>query len=156
VGARYTLLRMLGEGSFSAVALARDNETRELVALKRIPDVLSSPDNAKRVLREVCILRRMDHPGIIALRDVFLRPASTGRLIYRAGGLVPASLDLYLALEYCDQGDLFHLKGQISEDEVRSVMYQLLQALQYLHANGVWHRDVKTANVLVTYADGAR
>lgn len=48
------------------------------VALKRIPDVLGSLEYAKRVLREVCILRRMDHPGIIALKDVFLRPASTG------------------------------------------------------------------------------
>ncbi|GBF88001.1 Map2 kinase [Raphidocelis subcapitata] len=156
VGTRYKLLRLLGEGSFSQVALAVDTENQEQVALKRIPDVLYSLENAKRVLREVCILRRMDHPGIIALRDVFLRPASTGRCVFRRGKLVPTSLDLYLALEYCDQGDLFHLRGQVGEAEVRSVMYQLLQALRYLHDNGVWHRDVKTANILVTYCDGAR
>ncbi|KAI8472325.1 MAG: kinase-like domain-containing protein [Monoraphidium minutum] len=155
VGARYQLLKQLGEGSFSQVCLAVDRDTGEKVALKRIPDVLNSLENAKRVLREVCILRRMDHPGIIALKDVFLRPASSGRFVYRKGALVPTSLDLYLALEFCDQGDLFHLRGQISESDVKSIMFQLLQALQYLHENGVWHRDVKTANILVTY-DGVR
>ena len=48
------------------------------VALKRISDVLSSPDQAKRVLREVCILRRLRHPFLINLRDAFTRPASSG------------------------------------------------------------------------------
>jgi serine/threonine protein kinase len=48
------------------------------VALKRIPDVLNSIDNAKRVLREVCILRRLEHPNIIRLKDVFLKPSATG------------------------------------------------------------------------------
>jgi serine/threonine protein kinase len=48
------------------------------VALKRIPDVLSNSENAKRVLREVCILRRLEHPHVIALHDVFTTPSSTG------------------------------------------------------------------------------
>ncbi|KIZ01795.1 hypothetical protein MNEG_6170 [Monoraphidium neglectum] len=103
VGNRYSLLKQLGEGSFSQVCLAVDKETQEKVAVKRIPNVLDSLENAKRVLREVCILRRMDHPGIISLKDVFLRPASSGRFVYRKGQLVPTSLDLYLALEYCEQ-----------------------------------------------------
>ena len=41
-------------------------------------DVLLSSENAKRVLREVCILRRLSHPHIIRLLDVFIRPAQTG------------------------------------------------------------------------------
>lgn len=49
------------------------------VALKRIPDVLNNAENAKRVLREVCILRRLSHPHIITLSDVFLKPSSTGQ-----------------------------------------------------------------------------
>jgi mitogen-activated protein kinase 1/3 len=47
--------------------------------MKRIPDVLLNSENAKRVLREVCILRRLEHPHIIGLKDVFLKPSSTGR-----------------------------------------------------------------------------
>jgi mitogen-activated protein kinase 1/3 len=40
--------------------------------------VLTNAENAKRVLREVCILRRLSHPHIIRLKDVFLKPSSTG------------------------------------------------------------------------------
>ena len=49
------------------------------VAIKRIPDVLASPEQAKRVLREVAILRRLAHPNVIALRDAFTRPSATGK-----------------------------------------------------------------------------
>jgi len=56
------------------------------VALKRIPDVLSSPEQAKRVLREVCILRRLRHPFLINLRDAFTRPSSSGAPAAAAGG----------------------------------------------------------------------
>ena len=48
--------------------------------MKRVPDVLSSPDLTKKVLREVCILRRLNHPFIISLRDAFLRPSASGAL----------------------------------------------------------------------------
>jgi mitogen-activated protein kinase 1/3 len=66
-------------------------------------------------------------------------------------------LDLYLSTEYCDQGDLFHMKGQLGAAEVQRIMWQLLQAVQYLHNNGVWHRDIKTANIYSRYlADGSR
>lgn len=38
---------------------------------------------------------------------------AAGRYMYRKGALVPTSLDLYLALEFCDQGDLYHMRGQV-------------------------------------------
>ena len=52
------------------------------VAVKRIPDVLSSPEQAKRVLREICILRRLIHPFIIGLKNAFVQPSATGWLQY--------------------------------------------------------------------------
>ena len=48
--------------------------------MKRIPDVLSSPEQAKRVLREICILRRLTHPFIIELKNAFVQPSATGQL----------------------------------------------------------------------------
>ena len=48
------------------------------VALKRIPDVVRNLENARKVLREVCIQRRVAHPNVVALHDVFWRPAATG------------------------------------------------------------------------------
>lgn len=48
------------------------------MAIKRIPDTLASPEQAKRVLREVAILRRLQHVHVIGLRDAFTRPSATG------------------------------------------------------------------------------
>lgn len=45
---------------------------------------------------------------------------------------------------------------QLSEIEVKAIMLQLLSAVQYLHRNGVWHRDIKSANILMTYTNGVR
>eukprot|EP00967_Tisochrysis_lutea_P054430 scaffold68026_cov18-Tisochrysis_lutea.AAC.1 len=59
---------------------------------------------AKCVLREVCILRRLYHPNICALKDAFLRPSSTGGFVLRDGNFVAKSVDLYCVLEYCDHG----------------------------------------------------
>ncbi|GAX80900.1 hypothetical protein CEUSTIGMA_g8335.t1 [Chlamydomonas eustigma] len=156
VGQRYHLVKILGHGSFSCVVLAVDRASGEQVALKRVGDVLNSPENAKRVLREVCIMRRLDHPCIIKLKDVYVKPSDTGKLFYRGGKFVPASLDLYMAMEYMNQGDLFHLRGQLSESEVRSMTWQILCALEYLHAINVWHRDIKSANIMVAVAEGRR
>ena len=48
------------------------------MALKRIPDVARDLDNARKVLREVCIQRRVAHPSVVQLHDVFWRPSATG------------------------------------------------------------------------------
>lgn len=56
----------------------------------------------------------------------------------------------------CRAGDLFHMRGQLSEAEVKVIMLQLMSAVQYLHRNGVWHRDIKSANILMTYTNGQR
>lgn len=85
VGDRYQLEKVLGGGSFSQVCLAKDKETGGYVALKRIANVLSNFDNAKRVLRELCILRRLDHPNIIHLHDAFTKPSSAGPMRYING-----------------------------------------------------------------------
>ena len=156
VGERYTLEKVLGYGSFSCVCLAHDNYTGEKIALKRIGDVLHSVEQAKRVLREIAILRRTSHPNLIAFRDCFIRPSVTGSCRLVNGRLVSSSIDLYLATEYAQAGDLFHIRGQLSEDEVRSLMWQLIQAVRYLHRMHVWHRDVKSQNAFITWVNGVR
>lgn len=156
VGDRYQLLRLIGDGTFSTVCSALDTLTGEQVALKRIPDVLSSPELTKKVVREVCILRRLDHPFIISLRDAFIQPSSSGPLKMVNGSLVSSSLDVYIAMELAQEGDIFNLRGQMSEDEVRALMWQMLQALRYLHGVDVWHRDLKSSNVLLSSAGGHR
>ena len=149
VGIRYELLKVLGKGSFSVVCLARDKKTGEHVAVKKIRDVFVHKHNAKNVMREVYIQRRLRHPNVVQLMDLFMMPSPTGRWKMVKGKLVSDSVDLYLVMEYMDGGDLFHMSEQLNEQEVRDIMDQLLLATQFLHSCGVIHRDIKSANILV-------
>lgn len=47
-------------------------------------------------------------------------------------------------------------RGQLAADEVQLLLWQILHVLKYLHANNVWHRDLKSANVLVKLENGQR
>ena len=109
------------------------------------------------MLREVCILRRVAHPAVVGLGAAFVRPGTRGPFVMGADGRLHAStLDAYIAMEHCDGGDVFSLRGQLAAGEVRSLVHQIASALAHLHARGVAHRDVKSANVLVTRApDGS-
>eukprot|EP00232_Nephroselmis_pyriformis_P001336 CAMPEP_0182909446 /NCGR_PEP_ID=MMETSP0034_2-20130328/35760_1 /TAXON_ID=156128 /ORGANISM="Nephroselmis pyriformis, Strain CCMP717" /LENGTH=114 /DNA_ID=CAMNT_0025045701 /DNA_START=135 /DNA_END=476 /DNA_ORIENTATION=+ len=72
LGPHWRLNHVIGSGTYGEVCSATDLRTNEEVALKRIENVLQSPQLAKCVLREVCIMRRLKHKNIIRLHDVFL------------------------------------------------------------------------------------
>ena len=129
---------------------ALDRRTGRVVALKRVPDALQTVDAARRVLREVVVLNRLDHPNIIKIFSIFHTPATSGARVLDPDSftLVPVSVDMYMAFEYATGGDLYGLRGDMSADEVRSLMHQLASAVKYLHDVGVWHRDIKSANIL--------
>ena len=151
VGPRYKLISVLGCGSYGAVCKAVDlNARNRLVALKRIPDALTTLECAKRVLREVVVLNRLNHPNIIKIFNIFFTPATSGARKFDPATftLVPVSIDLYMAFELAEGGDLYEMRGEMSATEVRSLMYQLTSAVKYLHDAGVWHRDIKSANTL--------
>ncbi|KAH7445411.1 hypothetical protein KP509_01G007600 [Ceratopteris richardii] len=139
VGPRYILHEHVGGGSYGDVCRATDLETHQTVALKRVPDVLCCPLLAKRVLREVCIMRRLSHPHVILLTDVFTYPSLESQ----------DGLDLYIATEFADGGDIYHLKTPVSISDVKLLLWQLLAGVKYLHSCRVWHRDIKSENILL-------
>ena len=150
VGENYRLVSVLGCGSFGAVVKSFDARSSRFVALKRVPDALTTVDSAKRVLREVVVLNRLDHPNIIKIFDIFFTPATSGARVMDPNtfSLVPLSIDLYMAFEIAEGGDLYEMRGEMTAIEVRSLMRQLTSAVLYLHNSGVWHRDIKSANTL--------
>ena len=130
----YERLEQLGKGSFSTVYRGRRVFTGQMVALKVIPIAKKSAAELNALRSEITILRRLDHPNIIALLDV-----------------VETASELTVVTELA-QGELLEAlleDGALPAAVVRSVAAQLTRALAYLHARGVMHRDLKPQNVLV-------
>jgi mitogen-activated protein kinase 1/3 len=140
VSPRYKLQAHVGSGSYGDVCRAVDLEFGQVVALKRVPDVFFCQLLAKRVLREVCIMRRLIYPYIISLTDVF-----TSKNLEK-----PDATDLYIATEFAECGDLYHQEEPMTAETVRTLIWQLLASVRYMHACHVWHRDIKSENVLLT------
>uniref|UniRef100_A0A0G4I2Q6 Mitogen-activated protein kinase n=1 Tax=Chromera velia CCMP2878 TaxID=1169474 RepID=A0A0G4I2Q6_9ALVE len=136
---RYEVRRLIGYGSSGMVAEAFDHQRQEVVAIKRVKRVFGDLGDCKRLLREVAILSRLDHPNVVRLLDI----------------PVPKDFkkfdELYLVLEMAesDLRKLCRCSVFLSELHVKTIVFNLLSGLQYVHSKGVMHRDLKPANCLV-------
>lgn len=121
--------------------VARDGRDEgDKVAIKKISNCFIQATEAKRILRELRILRHLSHANIIRIRDV-LDPVSE-----------VAFSDLWVVFDFVDL-DLRKLIASpqtISVAHVQWISHQILAALQYLHTAHVLHRDLKPANVLLS------
>lgn len=140
VAPRYTIQRRIGRGAFGSVWEAKDNETGELVAIKKsLPfEGKHTQIKAQRTLREIRILREMDHENVVRMRDLVL-PHS------------PKDFTAVYMVQDLMQMDLFTLLQTtiLTNDYVRFFTYQLLCGLSYVHAKNIIHRDLKPQNILV-------
>ena len=135
--AGYEVVRRLGAGGYGTVYLAHGSMS--LVALKVLP--LESSGGWEE--REVDVLRRMKHPGVVRLRGYVDWPEEQPR--FRV-----------LIMDY--------VKGLPLDESVRGsnpsalgvveLLLRLLEALEAVHASGVLHRDLKASNILVRASDG--
>ncbi|KAL1355776.1 hypothetical protein HN51_007763 [Arachis hypogaea] len=132
-------IRPIGRGAYGLVCAAVNSETREEVAIKKIADAFDSLTNAKRTLREILLLRHMDHENIIAIKDIIRPPKKdTFNDIYIVSDLM--DIDLYHVLR-SDQ--------PLNHDHSQYFLYQLLRGLKYVHSANVLHRDLKPSNILL-------
>jgi serine/threonine-protein kinase len=126
----------LGRGTLGVVHRAVDTTTGEVIALKVLRVGADVPAAARSYfLREMEVLRRLQHPGIARLRCV----GWDDRAAFLGTELVPGrSLDMRVARE-----------GPLGEGASRELGRQLLAALEHAHDSGFVHRDVKPGNVMV-------
>lgn len=136
------MFEQLGQGHYAVVHRAQHVHTGGMYALKKIAIFDMDSKSRKECLNEASLLQRLQHPNIVRLFDSFMEEN-----------------DLYLVLELADGGDLhrtiaaYREQGrQFEELEIWRFMYQLVIALQHMHANRTMHRDIKPTNCFLTAA----
>eukprot|EP01114_Cavostelium_apophysatum_P003755 TRINITY_DN13884_c0_g1_i1.p1 TRINITY_DN13884_c0_g1~~TRINITY_DN13884_c0_g1_i1.p1 ORF type:complete len:282 (+),score=75.13 TRINITY_DN13884_c0_g1_i1:214-1059(+) len=133
----YKLLSFLGRGAFGNVFEAQEKATGRAVAIKKIDkDWIRATHNARRIRNEAEIHITLKHPSILGLYRYF-----------------EDQNYVYLVLEQCKQGEVFHLlkkKRRFTESEAKRFFKQLVEGVQYLHSQRIVHRDLKLANLLLT------
>ena len=133
-------IKTLGEGGFGKVCLIKSQKNQREYALKKI-QIKKSNLKISRLLGEVNILKKIDHPNIISFKGAFI--SNDGEF-------------LNIITEYVSQGDLeklidIHKKEQkyFEEKDILNWLFQVCLALQYLHENSIIHRDIKPSNIFL-------
>jgi len=137
VAGRYAIQEELGRGASATVFRARDTLLQRPVALKVISASLAAdPEFKWRFEQEALLSAKLDHPHIVTVHDVGTLPDGRGFIAMRL--LEGPSLDRLLTE-----------RGKLPPDQVVDLIKQLASALDYTHAAGLVHRDVKPSNVKV-------
>jgi len=115
---------------------AVNKSTKEEVAVKVIDKKkASSEQDAARLKTEVDILKKVRHPNVVCLKDLF-----------------ETKENLYLVMELVTGGELFDKiveKGSYTEKDASTIVKKILSAIDYLHSTGIVHRDLKPENLLL-------
>jgi serine/threonine protein kinase len=126
----------LGRGAFGSVYRALKWSTGETVAIKQVRLSNMPKSELNVIMQEIDLLKNLNHPNIVKYQ-----------------GFVKTADNLYIILEYCENGSLHSICknfGKFPENLVSLYTSQVLQGLLFLHEQGVIHRDIKGANILTT------
>ena len=139
---RYQVVRQLGTGGMGSVWLAEDRQLdNKLFAVKMLPSILVANKRAYRQLKdEALVAMKLVHPNIVQIRAF---EENNGNPFLVMDYIEGQTLDDYLAD-----------KGKLTEDETVRLLKPIATALDYAHGQGVIHRDVKPANVMIRRNDG--
>jgi meiosis induction protein kinase IME2/SME1 len=143
---RFEVLKEIGDGSFGSVVLARVRSAGAgvarrgtVIAIKTMKKTFDS-FTACMELREVVFLRTLPiHPHLVPALDIFLDPFSK---------------KLHICMEYME-GNLYQLMKArdhkcLDNGSVKSILFQIMQGLEHIHAHSFFHRDIKPENILVS------
>jgi beta-lactam-binding protein with PASTA domain/predicted Ser/Thr protein kinase len=144
---RYELGDILGFGGMSEVHLARDVRLHRDVAVKVLrADLARDPSFYLRFRREAQNAAALNHPSIVAVYD-------TGEAETPAGPLP------YIVMEYVDGvtlRDIVHTEGPLPPRRAIEIIADACQALNFSHQNGIIHRDVKPANIMISTTNAVK
>ncbi|XP_053121390.1 cyclin-dependent kinase 12 isoform X3 [Hemicordylus capensis] len=142
---KFDIIGIIGEGTYGQVYKAKDKDTGELVALKKV-----RLDNEKEgfpitAIREIKILRQLIHRSVVNMKEIVTDKQDALDFKKDKGAF-------YLVFEYMDHDLMGLLESglvRFSEDHIKSFMKQLMEGLDYCHKKNFLHRDIKCSNILL-------
>lgn len=137
---RYQQLTLIGTGAFGIVCSAIDKQNNDTkVAIKKVSGIFKSDVHAKRIFREIYILKNMLHDNVLRLLDLFIPNKNPSEFS-----------DVYLVTDFMEADLNRILKTQrLSDDHIQFFVYQILRGLKYVHSAHLVHRDLKPSNLAV-------
>ncbi|XP_030008851.1 mitogen-activated protein kinase kinase kinase kinase 5 isoform X2 [Sphaeramia orbicularis] len=129
----FEILLRVGGGTYGEVYKARNKQNGELAAIKVIK--MEPEDDFSIIQQEIIIVKSCKHPNIVAYYGSYIRANK-----------------LWICMEFCGGGslqDIYHVTGPLSEPQIAYICREMLQGLDYLHAQKKIHRDIKGANILL-------
>ncbi len=133
----YTIKSELGQGGMATVYLAHDNKFDTNVAIKILNKEFIHNDNIrKRFLAEAKNMFKMSHPNIIKVTDLI----DDGDTV----AFVMEHIEGETLKEYLER------KGKLSDEEIKTILSQMLEAVGYVHEQNLVHRDIKPSNFMIT------
>ncbi len=129
----YAAKKLLGHGRYGRVLLGESSETHQQVAIKAISKE-NTDFTTSRLREEIDILSQVDHPNIVKYLEHF-----------------ESDKYLYIVMEYCSGGDLFHQivqREKFSEAEAAGIIQDILRGINHCHHMGIIHRDLKPENIM--------
>ncbi len=134
---RFVILEEINRGSMGIIYRAKDKILDEVVALKVLNDYLcSDPQAIERFKREARAARKLSHPNIVRIHDLYENEDKK-----------------FISMEHIEGSDIKRLlvsKAQFTERQIIYYLEQICDALVYAHHLKIVHRDIKPANIMVT------
>ena len=145
----FDIVNQIGKGSYGSVYKAIHKESRQVVAIKKVPFDLQD------MLKEIYVMQECDSPHIVKYFGTYFKGS-----------------DLWIVMEFCGAGsilDIMKLRGRAASDgsnrpqvktfhetEIATIFRGTLKGLEYLHQNKKIHRDIKAGNILLTFEGNAK
>ncbi|XP_022249725.1 cyclin-dependent kinase 12-like isoform X2 [Limulus polyphemus] len=141
----FDIICQIGEGTYGQVYKAKDRDTGDLVALKKVRLENEKEGFPITAVREIKILKQLSHQSIVNLKEIVTDKQDALDFRKDKGAF-------YLVFEYMDHDLMGLLESglvEFSEQHIASFMKQLLDGLRYCHRKNFLHRDIKCSNILM-------
>ena len=142
-------VKKLGKGAYGKVMHIAHKPSGREYACKRFEHCFTDDQRARRLVREVRILKALDHPCCNKLKAILPPNKCTEEPVEDLEGF--EFNEVYMLLRKCDMDlkKLLKSSKHLEETQVKSIVYDMLCALKYLHSGNIIHRDLKPGNILV-------